>query len=241
MFWKVILCLIICYPLVWMIRITVINNATFDPINSNYWLGNISNITSRNLCICQCYTGSNCSTAIYYGRYQICLLYSAELSKGQLRLMNTSENAVVINFPSRNSVETETTTTITQLDTASSTSIPCVPSNKSVLTYNVTPIAYQQQTYTYTAVSTGMKQLEFGFKAGSASKTWHLDDVSIIDKNASNSEKLVNGGFENGTLTGWQVLCSTINCGTKAGNITQSNCHTGSYCYDGQHKLDIFQ
>ncbi|CAF1391668.1 unnamed protein product, partial [Rotaria sordida] len=78
----------------------------------------------------------------------------------------------------------------------------------------------------------GIKQLEFGFKAGSASKTWHLDDVSIIDKNASNSEKLVNGGFENGTLTGWQVLCSTINCGTKAGNITQSNCHTGSYCYE---------
>ncbi|CAF3707319.1 unnamed protein product [Rotaria sp. Silwood1] len=150
----------------------------FDPIDSYSWLGNISNITSRNLCICQCYTNSNCCTAIYYGRYQMCLLYSAALSQGQLHLMTTSENAVVINFPNRTVIE-------------------------------------------------------FGFKAVNQVKTWHLDDVSLKDKNASNAEMLVNGGFENGSLVGWQVLCSSIICGTTAGNITQSNCHTGSYCYEG--------
>ncbi|CAF1344346.1 unnamed protein product [Rotaria sordida] len=95
-----------------------------------------------------------------------------------------------------------TATTITQLDTASSTSIPCIPSNKYVLAYNVTPIIYQKQTYTYTAASTGMNILEFGFKALSTTKTWHLDDVNIIDKNLSNSEILVNSVFENGTLIG---------------------------------------
>ncbi|CAF3999873.1 unnamed protein product [Rotaria sordida] len=106
-----------------MIRIAVINNTTFDPINSNSWLGNISNIASRNICICQCYTGLNCSTAIYYGRYQVCLLYSAKLSQGQLRLMTTSEDAVVINFPSRSFVETETTAATTTATTTTTTTI----------------------------------------------------------------------------------------------------------------------
>ncbi|CAF1500214.1 unnamed protein product [Rotaria sp. Silwood1] len=111
--------------------------------------------------------------------------------------------------------------------------MPCVPSNNYLIAYNVTPITYQMQTYTYTATFTGMNILEFGFKAVNQIKTWHLDDVSLIDKNASNAEMLVNGGFENGSLVGWQMLCSNNNCGLTVGNITQSNCHTGSYCYEG--------
>ncbi|CAF1170702.1 unnamed protein product [Rotaria sp. Silwood1] len=111
--------------------------------------------------------------------------------------------------------------------------MPCMPSNNYLIAYNVTPITYQMQTYTYTATFTGMNILEFGFKAVNQIKTWHLDDVSLIDKNASNAEMLVNGGFENGSLVGWQMLCSNNNCGLTVGNITQSNCHTGSYCYEG--------
>ncbi|CAF1296318.1 unnamed protein product [Rotaria sordida] len=133
---------------------------------------------------------------------------------------------------------TTTTTTTTTKTTTTQLDIPCVPSNTYVLSYDVTPTTYQKQTYTYTGTSTGLKILEFGFKAVSTTKTWHLDDVSIINKNASNSEMIVNGGFENGNLIGWQVLCSSTNCGTKGGNITQSDCHTGSFCYEGTCQND---
>lgn len=86
-------------------------------------------------------------------------------------------------------------------------------------------------TYTYTANFTGTAVLEFGFSASGANKDGYLDDVSILDRNASNSEMLINGGFENGTLIGWQVLC-TSGCSGSTGNITASaSCQTGSYCY----------
>ncbi|CAF3350554.1 unnamed protein product [Rotaria socialis] len=78
-----------------------------------------------------------------------------------------------------------------------------------------------------------MNTLEFGFKAKTSAKTWHLDDVSVIDTNASNSEMLINGNFENGTLIGWQAFCSNLNGGGTGGTITQSSCHNGSYFYDG--------
>jgi hypothetical protein len=64
----------------------------------------------------------------------------------------------------------------------------------------------------------------------SGSDYWHLDDVSILDENMSNSEMLVNGGFENGTLTGWQLLCIS-NCLSSSGAISNSPCNTGLFCY----------
>ncbi|CAF3971769.1 unnamed protein product, partial [Rotaria sordida] len=304
MLWKISLLLIICHRLSLAIRIAVINNTIFDPINTNYWLANLSNIVSRDLCICQCYAQSNCVTANYYGFYQECILFSAPLYLGHLHAMSISENTTVISLDNRSYVAVTTTYTTTSTTTSSTTTsstttgstttsstttsstttssttttsttssstttsstttsstttsstttsstttsstttsstttssttttstttvanAACNISTSYILTYTTSPTAYQKQTYTYTAVSTGMKKLEFGFKAVNSVKTWHLDDVSIIDKNASNSEKLVNGGFENGTLTGWQVLCLDNNCGTKGSNITQSDCHT---------------
>ncbi|CAF1426335.1 unnamed protein product, partial [Rotaria sordida] len=279
MLWKISLLLIICHRLSLAIRIAVINNTIFDPINTNYWLANLSNIVSRDLCICQCYAQSNCVTANYYGFYQECILFSAPLYLGHLHAMSISENTTVISLDNRSYVavtttytttstttistttsstttsstttsstttssttttsttttSTTTTSTTTSSTTTSSTTTSstttvandaCNISTSYILTYTTSPTAYQKQTYTYTAVSTGTKKLEFGLKAVNSVKTWHLDDVSIIDKNASNSEKLVNGGFENGTLTGWQVLCLDNNCGTKGSNITQSDCHT---------------
>ncbi len=58
-----------------------------------------------------------------------------------------------------------------------------------------------------------------------------MDDISIVDTNASNSEMLINGDFENGTLVGWQQLC-TSSCGKNPGSLTTStSCNTGSFCY----------
>jgi hypothetical protein len=86
-------------------------------------------------------------------------------------------------------------------------------------------------TYTYTASFTGTAVLEFGFTSTGAGKIGYLDDVSIVDTNASNSEMLINGGFENGSLVGWQVLCSSNCGGASSGSLSTTSCNTGSYCY----------
>ncbi|CAF5211861.1 unnamed protein product, partial [Rotaria magnacalcarata] len=109
----------------------------------------------------------------------------------------------------------------------------CISSASSAMTYTTSPTTYQQQMYTYNVVSIGMNRLEFDFKAKTPTKTWHLDDISIIDTNASNSEMLINGKFENGVLIGWKVFCSSLNCGGTGGTITQLSCRNGSYCYNG--------
>lgn len=109
----------------------------------------------------------------------------------------------------------------------------CNASTSYDIQYTTSPTIYQQQIYNYTALSTDIAILEFGFKAKNPSKTWHLDDVSIVDTTALNSEILVNGGFENGSLIGWQVACSSLNCGGTGGILVQTSCHTGSYCYEG--------
>ncbi len=58
-----------------------------------------------------------------------------------------------------------------------------------------------------------------------------MDDVSIVDTNASNSEMLVNGGFENGTLAGWQVICTSGCAPGSSGSLSTTSCNTGSFCY----------
>ena len=110
----------------------------------------------------------------------------------------------------------------------------CSTSSTTIGSYTTSPSSYNKQTYSYTASFTGIAVLEFGFNAKMASKAWHLDDVSIVDNNLSNSEILVNGNFENGTLLGWQIQCSTANaCSGSGGNLSTSTCHSGMYCYEG--------
>jgi hypothetical protein len=86
-------------------------------------------------------------------------------------------------------------------------------------------------TYTYTASFTGTAVLQFGFASSGANKIGNLDDVSIVDTNASNSEMLINGGFENGSLIGWQTLCTSTCTGGYQGSLSTTSCNTGLYCY----------
>ena len=111
----------------------------------------------------------------------------------------------------------------------------CTHSNTAIDSYTNTPSSYSKKTYSYTASNTGVAILEFGFQAKTSSKSWHLDDVSIINNNVSNSEMLVNGNFESGTLMGWQVQCSASNaCSGSGGQLSTSTCYSGTYCYDGE-------
>ena len=106
----------------------------------------------------------------------------------------------------------------------------CNGTNNTVLTYQTNPTTYTMETYNYTASSDGIGFLTFSFYTITGTYYWHLDDISVIDTNAYNTEMIINGNFENGTLFGWQQLC-TQNCSISSGAITNSSCHSGSYCY----------
>jgi hypothetical protein len=101
MFCRIILFFIVYQQTSSAIRITMINNAIFDPIDSNFWMANLSSITSCDSCICQCYARSNCVTANYYGLRQECILFLVSLQQGQLHLITIDENATVISFKNR--------------------------------------------------------------------------------------------------------------------------------------------
>ncbi|CAF1105199.1 unnamed protein product [Adineta steineri] len=214
--WKIALCFITCCRLVLTVRINIINNAVFDPNDVSYRLNILSGTQSLDSCICQCNTSLNCSIINYYGLNQTCILFSAQLSQGSLRVVPTSQIITLVIFGNTNS-----------------TNMSCIPSTNYVLSYTTSPLSYTQQIYNFTAQYSGFATLEFGFKAKNPAFTWHLDDVSIIDTSALNIEMLVNGNFENGTLIGWQILCSNNNCGGTGSSIVNTPCHTGSFCYEG--------
>jgi hypothetical protein len=110
----------------------------------------------------------------------------------------------------------------------------CTTSTTTIDSYTDTPTSYSKQTYSYIALFTGVAVLEFGFQAKNSEKKWHLDDVSILNNNVSNSEMLVNGNFESGTLVGWQVQCRTTNaCSGSGGHLSTATCNAGTYCYEG--------
>lgn len=108
----------------------------------------------------------------------------------------------------------------------------CNTSTNPIQTYTtLSANDYVKESFSYQASSTGTVILEFGFKAQNVNKYWSLDDVSLIDRNASNLEMLINGDFELGSLQSWHVVCSSTRCRGTGGMIDQSDCHTGSYCY----------
>jgi hypothetical protein len=70
-------------------------NAKFDPMNTRYAVSNLSSISSIDACVCLCLNNVICSTGTYFGINQTCLLYFAQLSQGQLRVVPTVVNAAV--------------------------------------------------------------------------------------------------------------------------------------------------
>ncbi|CAF2757735.1 unnamed protein product [Rotaria sp. Silwood2] len=70
--------------------------------------------------------------------------------------------------------------------------------------------------------------------SGECHHYWLLDRISVTGT-ASNTNILINGGFEMGNFTGWTQYCATdANCGgtgTNYGQLTTSSCKSGTYCY----------
>ncbi len=100
------------------------------------------------------------------------------------------------------------------------------------LTNKTAPANWTLLAYNYTAIST-VPTLVFGFTTTSGAGFSYLDDVSVVDNNASSIQLLNNPGFENTTsnLTGWATWCISPCTGGYPGKvITNSSCHSGS-CY----------
>jgi hypothetical protein len=84
-----------------------------------------------------------------------------------------------------------------------------------------------------------MPTLIFGFSTG-MSDYIYLDDVSVVDNNASSTQLLTNPSFENSTtlLNGWSTWCGNgTMCGTGFPGqvLANSSCHTGNCYYDHCH------
>ncbi len=93
--------------------------------------------------------------------------------------------------------------------------------------------------YNYTAVSL-MPTLVFGFSTGGSAYIY-LDNVSVVDNNASSIQLLNNPSFENSAsnLTGWTTWCaSSCNTGYAGKVLANSSCHSGNCYIDHCHTPD---
>ncbi len=95
------------------------------------------------------------------------------------------------------------------------------------------PTSYTLYTYGFTA-SSSSATLTFVFQGdtGPGHNYWLLDSVAVNHTNA-NTNVLLNGGFEAGTLIDWTQYCATnANCGAgNYGQVTTGVCYSGTYCY----------
>jgi len=66
---------------------TIYNTAQFNPTNVTDLLVTVYPVTTLNACACECYNDSLCITGSFFGINQTCVLFSAYLWQGQLRLI----------------------------------------------------------------------------------------------------------------------------------------------------------
>lgn len=85
-----------------ILSITVYNNARFDPVDTGYVLRNPPLISSTNNCLCECFNNITCHIATYVSINQTCVLFSAQLSQGNLKVVPSVLNATVYYLRNRN-------------------------------------------------------------------------------------------------------------------------------------------
>ncbi|CAF1512111.1 unnamed protein product, partial [Rotaria sordida] len=155
---------------------------------------------------------------------QTTIVSTSSASSSTTIMTSVSSSTTTIVTSSTSTITTSSVSTIAMTTTISLTTTSCTTPSSTILYYNSAPTSYTQQTYNYIASSTGTAVLEFGFHSIGSNKDGYLDDVSIVDTNASNSEMLMNGDFENGTLVGWQMICGS-NCVSLSGTLSMASCN----------------
>jgi hypothetical protein len=93
-------------------------------------------------------------------------------------------------------------------------------------------MTYTLHTYGFTATNSEAT-LTFAVQGdyGPAYNYYLLDNISVNHTN-TNTELIINGGFETGDFTGWTQYCNTTsNCnGAYYAQVTTSPCYSGTYC-----------
>ncbi|CAF1943717.1 unnamed protein product [Rotaria magnacalcarata] len=126
-----------------------------------------------------------------------------------------------------------------QVPTTTATTTPTCGKNPdttgAIFSYNTgsAPTTYTLNSHTFTA-NDSSSTLTFILSGDPGPKLhyWLLDDVSVNDT-ATNTNILVNGNFDQGTLNGWTQFCATdANCGNgNYGQLTNSPCRSAPDCY----------
>ncbi|CAF1096899.1 unnamed protein product [Adineta steineri] len=119
---------------------------------------------------------------------------TSQMTNRTMYTSSTSSNTVTSTVSTSITMLTSTIAT-SSLKTASITA-SCATPTSTIMSWTNNMQNYQLQTYNYTAPFSGIGVLEFGFNINTRVGFWYLDDVSMLDINASNSEMLVNGNFD---------------------------------------------
>ncbi len=95
-----VILVLLCFVPVMTIPMTIYNTAWFDPTSINDTIMTLVSVTTMNDCACQCYNNLLCVTGSYFGINHTCVLFSAHLWQGELRLI-INISASVFNFLNR--------------------------------------------------------------------------------------------------------------------------------------------
>lgn len=79
-------------------RLTIYNNARFQPNDIHFLLDTNTSVNSQLECTCLCYNNIMCLTATFSGVNQRCILYFARLDQGKVNIMATTEITSVLSF-----------------------------------------------------------------------------------------------------------------------------------------------
>ena len=79
--------LLLCFVSVRTIPMTIYTNAWFEPSNVANTMTNLISTATMEQCACQCSNNSLCVTGTYFGINQTCVLFSAHLWQGQIRII----------------------------------------------------------------------------------------------------------------------------------------------------------
>ncbi|UJR11663.1 hypothetical protein I4U23_015844 [Adineta vaga] len=106
---------------------------------------------------------------------------------------------------------TSATSTTTTTTTQAPTQLWSVSSRSGLIS------SYANFKFSWTALTT--RNATIAFQMQNKPGYWYVDDVSVI---AGGTEKLVNGGFETGSLPPWIRTTPNGACGGTAGSVTSS-------------------
>lgn len=102
------------------------------------------------------------------------------------------------------------------------------PSSGILQSATTLPTTYTRYVYTFQPTSASAT-IEFAMNKAAGAGVFYIDNVSVYDVDTS-TEKIINGGFETGSLSGWTVSCLS-SCTGSASLIQLGTGYQGTYCY----------